>query len=99
MGQGPPAGEILLRCFHAALGRLELQAELHRGIEEALDRAERHHQAFRNAAERQADLEIDSSDTTRSPRNWCCRMMVISSGYCASQPRRQFDAVGFGEKR
>ena len=39
------------------LGRLELEAELHRGIEKAGDRLERHRQPFRHAAERQADLE------------------------------------------
>ena len=36
---------------------LELQAELHRRIEEAVDRLERNAELFRNAAERQADLE------------------------------------------
>ena len=36
---------------------LELQAELHRRIEEAGDCLERNDQLFRNAAERQADLE------------------------------------------
>ena len=41
----------------AVLDLLELQAELHRRIEEAFDRRERNGQALRDAAERQADLE------------------------------------------
>ncbi len=36
---------------------LELQAELHRRVEKAGDRLERNAELFRNAAERQADLE------------------------------------------
>ena len=37
--------------------RFKLQTELHGRIEEALDGAERNHEAFRNPAERQPDLE------------------------------------------
>src|SRR5712664_3024283 len=45
------------RCLSGGIGRLELQAELHRRVEEALDGIERNHQTLGNAAERQADLE------------------------------------------
>ena len=41
---------------------LELQAELHRRVEEAVDRLERHRELFRNSAERQADLELVVAD-------------------------------------
>ena len=40
-----------------ATAPVELQAELHRGIEEALDRRERDDQRFRLVVEAQADLE------------------------------------------
>ena len=52
------APDIRRRWAFLALGDFfELQAELHRRIEEAVDRLERHAEPFRNAAERQADLE------------------------------------------
>ena len=44
------------------LDRLELQAELHRRIEERRHRLERHHQPLRHAAERQADFETVVAD-------------------------------------
>src|SRR3984893_6232099 len=44
-------------CLSRGIGWLELQAELHRRVEEALDGIERNHETLGDAAERQADLK------------------------------------------
>src|SRR5260370_5652859 len=55
--RGRGCRKVCRRCLRDGIGRLELQAELHRGVEEALDGVERNHQALGNAPEWTADLE------------------------------------------
>src|SRR5712671_6989263 len=43
--------KVRRRCLGRGIGWLELQAELHRGVKEALDGVERNQQALGNAAE------------------------------------------------
>src|SRR6266446_7927645 len=49
--RGRGCRQVCRRRLGCGIGRLELQAELYRGVEEALDGVERNHQALGNAAE------------------------------------------------
>src|ERR1700694_2198517 len=49
--------KVCRRCLSRGIGWLELQAELHRRVEEALDGIERNHETLGDAAEREADFE------------------------------------------
>jgi hypothetical protein len=74
-----------------------LQAELHRRIEEALDRSEGNHEPLGNAAEREADLE------TIFRHHQIPELMLQDNRHLfrilREQPRRQFDAFGSGQER
>jgi hypothetical protein len=71
-----------------------LQAELHGGIKKTVDRLKRHREAFRNAAERKADLESFLVDF-QIPE------LVLQDnrhfvGILGAQAIRQANAVGAG---
>ncbi len=73
---------------------LELQAELHRRIEKAVDRLERNDELFRNAAERQADFKaLLGHDEVPE-------LVLQDNGHLfrilRAQPLGQPHAVGFG---
>src|SRR6478735_852301 len=76
--------------------RLELQPELYRGIEEALDRTEWNGQPLWNAAERQSDLEaiFRNLEVPELVLQDDCHLLRI----LREQPRRQLDALGPGQK-
>ena len=76
-----PAPRQLVRR-RLAFDGFELEAELHRRIEEAVIASNGTVNALGHAAERQADLEGIVGTTTRS-QNWCWRTMVMACGYCA----------------
>ena len=91
----PPA-DLPPAAFGRGIGGLELQAELHRRVEEALDGAERNHQPLGNAAERQADFE------TILGHRQVPELVLEDDGHLfrilRQQPRRQLDAVGGRQK-
>ena len=80
-GTGPAGPD----CPAASVNHLELEAELHRRIEEAGETASNGTTSFSGALPKERPTSNASSLTERS-QNWCCRTMVISSGYFS--PRR-----------
>src|SRR5580692_12962383 len=56
-GRGRRSRGLVFIGGRHGIGGLELQTELHRGIEEALDGAKGNDEPLRDAAKRQADLE------------------------------------------
>ena len=93
-GFGLAAGWLASPSSVACVDGLELQPELHRRIDEALDRVERHQQPLRHAAERQADLERLVADL-QIPE-----LVLQDDGHLLrillAQPRRQPHALGRG---
>src|SRR5262249_39653144 len=74
----------------------ELQAELHRRIEEALDRAERHRQPLGDAAERKPDLEAILG------HHQVPELVLQDDGHLVrilrEQARRELHALGLGNE-
>src|SRR5215472_15868837 len=98
--RGDWRGRRQIWCRRLASGRgfgwLELQTELHRWIEEALDRAEGDGEPLWNAAERQADLEAILR------HHQIPELVLQDDGHLLrvlrEQPRRQLYALGLGEE-